>query len=179
MLTRITALLILLGVLLCGCARTGEKDSLDFIADMARQGYECVIEETESGDEIREACYVNGFKISLFSNRSFKLYRLCVTYSGMGDKDFIPLSRAAVMSTCGFSAQQADAVLKTLGIAESLPDSTKGVARCETEQFFFSFTCDEAGGMLCVDNLRLNPTQPATVTVRTTVPSPEEAETVL
>ena len=83
------------------------------------------------------------------------------------------------MSMCLYTENRALSVLKTLGINETLPDSTKSVARCETGEFFFSFTCDKAGGMLVIDSLRLNPTQPATVTVRTTVPSPEEPETAL
>lgn len=175
---RIGALMIVVCLVLGGCVRTGERDSIDFIASMARCGFECVVEETLSGEEIKESCYVGEYKISLFSNSSFKLYRLCITYLGRGEKSFIDLAKAAVMSMCSYTDAQALAVLSTLGIAESLPDSTEGVARCEAQDFFFSFSCDTAGGMLVVDNLRLNPTQPATVTVRTTVPSPEETEAV-
>lgn len=176
---RLIVLLTVICLVFCGCVRTGERDSLDFISTMAKYGYECVVEEVSSGEETRESCYVSGFKISLFSNSDYKLYRLSVTYSGKGGKDYIDLARAAVMSMCLYSENQTSAVLETLGINETLPDSTKGVARCETGEFFFSFTCDNAGGMLVIDSLRLNPTQPATVTVRTTVPSPEKAETTL
>ena len=107
--------------------------------------------------------------MSLFSNADYKLYRVTVTYSGKGGREFIALAGAAIMSMCLYSESKTSAVLETLGIKETLPDSTKGVARCETEGFFFSFTCDSAGGMLVIDSLRLNPTQPASVTVRTTV----------
>lgn len=176
---RIILVLTVFVFLFCGCVRTGERDALDFISAMAKHGYECVVEETESGEETKESCYINNYKISVFSNADYKLYRVSVTYSGKGEKDFIALARAAIMSMCLYSQNQSSAVLETLGINESLPDSTKGVARCETGEFFFSFTCDNAGGMLVIDSLRLNPTQPATVTVRTTVPSPEKAETTL
>ena len=177
---RITVLFTVIVLLLCGCVRTGERDTYDFISAMAKCGFECVIEETESGEETRESCYVGAYKITLFSNASYKLYRVCVTYSGKGGKDYIALAGAAVKSMCLYSESQTSAVLEALGIAKTLPDSTKGVARCEAGEFFFSFTCDEAGGMLVIDSLRLNPTQPATVTVRTTVARlTEEAEAVL
>lgn len=167
-------------LLLCGCVRTGERDALDFISAMAKHGYECVVEEAYSGEETKECCYINNYKISLFSNSDYKLYRVSVTYSGKGEKNFIDLARSIIMSMCLYSENQTSAVLETLGINETLPDSTKGVARCETGEFFFSFTCDKAGGMLVVDSLRLNPTQPATVTVRTTVAFlTEKAETTL
>lgn len=177
---RLIVLLTVICFVLCGCVRTGERDALDFISAMAKYGYECVVEEASSGEETKESCYINNYKISLFSNSDYKLFRLSVTYSGKGEKDFIALAKAAVMSMCLYSENQTSAVLETLGIDETLPDSTKGVARCETGEFFFSFTCDNAGGMLVIDSLRLNPTQPATVTVRTTVAYlPEEAEATL
>lgn len=176
---RLIALLTVICLVLCGCVRTGERDAFDFISSMAKYGYECVAEETVSGEETRESCYVGNYKISLFSNADYKLYRASVTYSSKGEKDFISLAKSTVMSMCLYTESRASAVLETLGMAKMLPDSTKGVARCETGEFLFSFTCDEAGGMLVIDSLRLNPTQPATVTVRTTVPSPEEPETAL
>lgn len=176
---RLVVLLTVISLVLCGCVRTGERDTFDFISSMAKCGYECVVEETVSDEETRESCYVGNCKISLFSNADYKLYRASVTYSGDGEKNFISLAKSTVMSMCLFTENRALSVLKTLGINETLPDSTKGVARCETGEFFFSFTCDAAGGMLVIDSLRLNPTQPATVTVRTTVPSPEESETAL
>lgn len=176
---RLVVLLTVICLVFCGCVRTGERDSLDFIGAMAEYGYECVVEEVSSGEETKESCYVGQFKISMFSNADYKLYRVSVTYSGKGEKDFIALAKAAVMSMCLYTENQTSAILKTLSIAETLPDSTKGVARCETGEFFFSFTCDNAGGMLVIDSLRLNPTQPATVTIRSTVPSAEKAEATL
>lgn len=175
---RLSVLFILICLVLCGCVRTGERDAFDFISSMAKCGYECVIEETLSGEETKESCYVGKCRISLFSNSDYKLYRVSAVYSGKGEKEFIPLAKAIIMSTCLFEKSRAAVVLETLGISETLPDSTNGVARCEAGEFFFSFTCDEAGGMLVVDSLRLNPTQPATVTVRTTVAVlPEKSET--
>ncbi len=162
--------------LFCGCVRTGERDSLDFIWAMAAYGFDCVVEETESGEETKESCYIGEYKISLFSNADYKLYRVSAAYSGKGEKDFISLAKAIVMSACLYSEAQTLTVLETLGIAKMLPDSTKGVARCETQGYFFSFTCDSAGGMLVIDSLRLNPTQPVTVTVRTTVPKLDLSE---
>lgn len=176
---RLVVLLTVICLVFCGCVRTGERDSLDFIGAMAEYGFECVVEEVSSGEETKESCYVGQFKISMFSNADYKLYRVSVTYSGKGEKDFIALAKAAVMSMCLYTENQTSAILKTLSIAETLPDSTKGVARCETGEFFFSFTCDNAGGMLVIDSLRLNPTQPATVTIRSTVPSAEKAEATL
>lgn len=176
---RLVVLLTVICLMFCGCVRTGERDSLDFIGAMAEYGFECVVEEVSSGEETKESCYVGQFKISMFSNADYKLYRVSVTYSGKGEKDFIALAKAAVMSMCLYTENQTSAILKTLSIAETLPDSTKGVARCETGEFFFSFTCDNAGGMLVIDSLRLNPTQPATVTIRSTVPSAEKAEATL
>ena len=173
---RLAVLVTLITLLLCGCVRTGERDVTDFISAMAKSGYECVVEETESGEETKESCYVGAYKISLFSYADYKLYRACVTYSGKGGKEYIDLVRAAVMSMCLYSDNQALSVLEALGISETLPDSTKGVARCEAGNFLFSFTCDSAGGMLVVDSLRLNPPQPATVTVRTTVPQLDLSE---
>lgn len=167
---RLTVLLTVICLMLCGCVRTGERDALDFISAMAKYGYECVVEETQSGEETKESCYTDNCKISLFSDSAYKLYRVSVTYSGKGEKEFIPLARVVIMSTCLYSESRASAVLEALGISATLPDSTKGVARCEAGEFLFSFTCDKAGGMLVIDSLRLNPTQPATVTVRTTVP---------
>ena len=166
---RLVTLLAVICLAFCGCVRTGERDSFDFIGAMAQYGYECVVEETESGEETKESCYIDSCKMSLFSNADYKLYRVTVTYSGKGGREFIALAGAAIMSMCLYSESKTSAVLETLGIKETLPDSTKGVARCETEGFFFSFTCDAAGGMLVIDSLRLNPTQPASVTVRTTV----------
>lgn len=177
---RLIALLTVICLVLCGCVRTGERDTLDFISSMAKCGYECVVEETLSGEETKESCYVEKCRISLFSNADYKLYRVSVTYSGKAEKEFISLAKAVIMGMCLCSESNASAVLETLGISQTLPDSTKGVARCEAGEFFFSFTCDEAGGMLVIDSLRLNPTQPATVTVRTTVPAlTEKAETTL
>lgn len=176
---RLVVLLTVICLMFCGCVRTGERDSLDFIGAMAEYGFECVVEEVSSGEETKESCYVGQFKISMFSNADYKLYRVSVTYSGKGEKDFIALAKAAVMSMCLYTENRTSAILKTLSIAETLPDSTKGVARCETGEFFFSFTCDNAGGMLVIDSLRLNPTQPATVTIRSTVPSAEKAEATL
>lgn len=177
---RLSALFIVICLVLCGCVRTGERDALDFISAMAKYGYECVIEETVSGEETKESCYVENCRISLFSNADYKLYRVSVTYSGKAGKEFVTLASAVINSMCLYTESRASAVLETLGVAKILPDSTKGVARCETGEFLFSFTCDEAGGMLVIDSLRLNPTQPATVTVRTTVPAlTEKAETTL
>lgn len=177
---RIIALLTVICFVLFGCVRTGERDVFDFISAMAKYGYECVVEEVSSGEETKESCYVGNYKISLFSNADYKLYRVSVTYSGKGEKEFISLASSVIMSTCLYTESRASAVLEALGINESLPDSTKGVARCEAGEFFFSFTCDTAGGMLVIDSLRLNPTQPATVTVRTTVAQlTEKSETTL
>ncbi|MBQ6931212.1 MAG: hypothetical protein IJN38_03705 [Clostridia bacterium] len=166
---RLVLPLVLVSFLFCGCVRTGERDAADFICAMAEYGFECVVEETESGEKTKESCYVDNCKISMFSNSDYKLYRVCVTYSGKSGKAFSGLAGASVMSMCLYSQEHASAVLEALGISQTPPDSTGGVARCETGEFLFSFTCDEAGGMLVIDSLRLNPAQPATVTVRTTV----------
>lgn len=162
--------------LLCACVHTGEIDSLDFVAAMAEHGYDCRFEEVCSAQEMTRSCYIGNFRLSLDCNESGAVTRLRITYSQAFSEGFLQAANAAVSSLCGFSQAQISSVFDTLMLCEPLPETTLGIRRCETEFFMFSFSCDAAGGMVVCDNTRLNPSEVPTVTVRTTVPSAQEAE---
>ncbi len=156
--------------MLCSCTRTGEKDTMDFVSSMAKYGFDLAAEEISSGAGLKESYYVNSGKISVYSEENGKLYKLTLTYADKAPEDFLYTVKSCIMSFCGFDDAHADEIMKTLGISQPLPDSTMGVARCESEYYLFSFTVDKAGVCLLIDSLRLNPTAAPTVTVRTTVP---------
>ncbi len=157
-------------VLLCSCVRTGQKDSMDFLSYMARAGYACRIEETVSGGKLKESCYVNGCKLSLYSDSQGRLVNITVTYQNSESGGFKGLAHDAVKAFCSFDNEQADAVFNILGIYDPLPSDTEGVRRCDTEWYGFGFTCDKTGGTLAVVSYRLEPTSVPDVTLNTTVP---------
>lgn len=170
-------LLLLLLFCLCSCTRLGEQDSLDFLYSMQEAGYACDISETLSGKEVIECCYVEDCKLTMLSTEQGKLYRVMLTYSQNTDrKKVIPLMEACIVSMGEHTQEEAKAVLKALGIGSALPSDTGNVTRCTEQWYFYSFTSQDIGGQLMIDSLRLNPTTAPTVTVRTTVPSPEKAE---
>ncbi len=157
-------------VLLCSCVRTGQKDSMDFLSNMARSGYNCRIEETVSGNKLKESCYINGCKMSLYSDSQGRLVNITVTYQGSESGGFKDLAYDAVKAFCSFDNEQADTVFNILGIYDPLPSDTEGVRRCDTEWYGFGFTCDKTGGTLAVVSYRLEPTSVPDVTLNTTVP---------
>ncbi len=157
-------------LLAASCMRMGERDSLDFLSAMHAYGYRCVVEETQSGEMLKESCYVDGFKISMFSENDGRLVRISVTYAGSENAGFAALASDAVGAFCGFDGEQIAAVFSVLGVGESLPQDSGDVIRCDTQWYGFSFTCDEAGGALAVDSYRFRPTSTPDVTLNTTVP---------
>lgn len=163
-------LLCLCAFVLCSCVRTGERDSLDFVSSMAKCGFDLTADEISSADEIKESYYTNDCRITVCSNENSKMYRLILTYSKTAPESFVHTAKSCIMSFSGADEQLALEIMNTLGVSQPLPDSTKGVARCESEYFLYSFTSDKAGGCLIIDSLRLSPTSSPTVTVRTTVP---------
>ncbi len=156
--------------LLCSCVRTGEKDSVDFLSAMIKIGFDCTVTETYSGEMLKESCYINGCKLSLYSNITGKLVRVSVTCVQDSRDKFIPLAGAAVKSFCSYTDDNVSDIFNTLGISDYLPDDSKGVKQCTTEWYSFSFTCDEAGGALEVTSLRLEPPSTPEVTLNTTIP---------
>ena len=131
---------LILCVLLCSCARIGEKDSLDFLKAMENSGYELAPEEVSSSEEMKESCFVGSCKLTMLSTSSGKLKRVSITYAGRGDfEEFRPLACSSIEAMCGYTAAQTQDVLKTLGIDAALPESTSGVFRCATQWYFFSF----------------------------------------
>lgn len=164
-------LLAMLSVmLLCSCVRTGEKDSVDFLSSMMKSGFDCKIEETVNDAVLRESCYINGCKLSLYSNSQGKLVKVGVTYYAENSVGFQALSRAAVSSFCSFSNEDINAVFKALEIADKLPDDSMGVKQCDTEWYGFAFSCDEVGGTLVIRSYRSESTSAPEVTLNTTVP---------
>ncbi len=163
--------LICAAVFLCGCVARGEKDSISFVSSMANFGYDCVIEEIASGEVLTESCYVSGCKISLHSGANGKLCKVMLTSSAKSKNEFPELAKACVMSSCGMGEADAAQLLGSLGIFKTVPESTLGVVQTERSQFLFSFTADKAGAALAIRNLRLDPTEEPTVTMR----SPEKA----
>lgn len=174
--TVLSFVLCLVVFLLSSCTRVGERDGTDFIVNMAKYGFDLTAKETVSTEYLKESYYVNGCKISVYLNENSKLYRLVLTYSKNAPRDYAFTAKCCIMSFCGLEETLTEEIVSTLGISPSPPDSTKGVARCESEYYLFSFTCDKAGGCLVIDSLRLNPTSAPTVTVRTTVPKITSAE---
>lgn len=163
-------LLILPFLLLCSCVRTGQKDSIDFISSMVKSGYECRVEETVSGDKLKESCYINGCKLSLYSDLQGRLVNVTVTYADAESGDFENLSREAVRAFCGFEQEYIDDIFNTLSIGDPLPSDTKGIKRCDTEWYGFGFASDKAGGTLAIVSYRLEPASVPDVTFNTTVP---------
>lgn len=161
---------IILCVLTSSCMRIGEKDSLDFFSEMIRRGYKCNIVETQSGNSLKESCYVDNFKLSAFSDSNEKLMRVSLTYSQSVNSGFAELAEDVVSSFCGFDSGQIKSVFSVLGLGGDLLSDSSGVKRCDTQWYGFSFTCDEVGGTLVVENYRINPTSAPEVTMNTTVP---------
>ena len=157
-------------LLLCSCVRTGQADSLDFLSAMAKSGFDCRVDETVSGEKLKESCYVENCKLSMYSDSQGRLVNITVTYSGSESSGFDELARAMVKSFCGFEQSRVDEIFNTLGIADPLPSDTNGVRRCDTEWYGFGFTSDEAGGTLAVVSYRLEPASVPDVTFNTTVP---------
>ena len=155
---------------LCSCVRTGERDSLDFLSSMAERGFECRVDETFSTDRLKESCYVDGCKLSLYSNSQGKLTGISVTYEAENPHGFNELACAAAESFCGFSADEIQSVFEVLGIDIALPEDSEGVKRCDTQWYGFSFTSDRVGGALVIRSYRLEPTSAPEVTLNTTVP---------
>lgn len=161
---------IILSLSATSCVRSGEKDSTDFFGEMLRRGYICNIIETQSGNSIKESCYIDDFKISAFSDSDGALMRVSLTYS-QGDSDgFSELAEDVVGSFCGFDSEQIKAVFLQLDIGSELPADSSGVKRCDTQWYGFAFTCDKTGGTLVVENYRISPTSAPEVTLNTTVP---------
>lgn len=157
-------------LMLCSCVRTGQKDSVDFISGMMKAGYDLHIDETVSGGKLKESCFINGCKLSLYSDAQGRLVNVTVTYAGNESSGFETLSRETVKIFCGFDDAQIDSVFNTLGIHDPLPSDTKGVQRCDTQWYGFGFTADKAGGTLAVVSYRLEPASVPDVTLNTTVP---------
>lgn len=156
--------------LFCSCVRTGEKDSIDFISSMIKCGYDCSISETLSGETLKESCYVNGCKLSLYSDGSGKLARISITYVPESRGEFLMLAQAAVRSFCLYGEEDINEIFTALGTGDYPPDDSSGVRRCNTEWYSFYFSCDETSGALEVVNLRLEPDGVPDVTLNTTVP---------
>lgn len=166
----IAFLYMFLSFALCSCVRTGEKDSVDFLSAMIKSGFDCAVQETSSGEYLKESCYSYGCKLSLYSSSSGKLVRVSVTCTPDSRDKLLPLASAAVKSFCSYTDDNVNDIFKALGISEFLPDDSGGVRQCTTEWYSFSFTCDEAGGALEVTSLRLEPASTPAVTLNTTVP---------
>lgn len=168
-------LCVLIFVCLCGCVSVGETDIIDFTSRMARLGCDCSTQECLSGEGLSHIIRLNGCRLRLNCNGTGAVESLSLTFYGTADSGFYETARAAVMSLCGYDEAGAQAVLSVLG-ADKKQASTNGVNTCTSGEHLFSFTCDKSGGLLKAENIRLNPTQQPTVTVRTTVPSAEKAE---
>ncbi len=166
----VTVLFAVLMLMLCSCVRTGEKDSVDFLSAMIKNGFDCTVAEASSGELFKESCYINGCKLSLYSNGDGKLVRVSVTCVPESRVNFIPLATQAVKAFCSYTDENVSDVFKTLGIGDYLPDDSGGVRQCTTEWYSFDFTCDKAGGALEVTSLRLEPPSTPEVTLNTTVP---------
>lgn len=151
------------------CVHSGEKDSTDFFNEMLRKGYVCNIAETESGNSLKESCYVDNFKLSIFSDGNGKLMSVSLTYGKNESFGFDELAREVVNAFCDFDSKQIDTVFQVLGIGINLPSDSHGVRRCDTQWYGFSFVCDEVGGTLAVENYRVSPTSAPEVTINTTV----------
>jgi hypothetical protein len=156
--------------LLCSCVRTGQKDSIDFISSMIKSGYDCHVEETVSDDKLKESCYINGCKLSMYSDTQGRLVNVTVTYQGKQSDGFAEIARNAVKAFCGFENEQTDEIFSIIGIHDPLPSDTKGIKRCDTEWYGFGFVSDKTGGTLAVVSYRLEPTSVPDVTLNTTVP---------
>jgi len=166
--------LLFISVIICltitSCMRIGEKDSTDFLSEMIRRGYKCNVVETQSGDLMKESCYVDNFKLSVFSDVNGKLVRVSLTYSQNDSSGFVELAEDAVGAFCAFDGEQINSVFSVLGISSDLPFDSDGVRRCDTQWYGFSFVCDKVGGTLVAENYRLRPTSVPEVTINTTVP---------
>ena len=155
---------------LCSCVRTGQKDSVDFMSAMMKAGFDVHIDETVSGKKLKESCFINGCKLSLYSDAQGRLVNVTVTYADSENGGFEALARETVKAFCGFDDERIDAVFNKLAICDPLPSDTKGVRRCDTEWYGFGFTADKAGGTLAVVSYRLEPASVPDVTLNTTVP---------
>ncbi len=153
-------------VLLCGCEAVGERDSISFISDMAKFGYDCRFEEIESSREIKMSCCLDSSRLSLWISESGKIYKSSLVFSGSPSSGFYELANAFVMSCCGFSEQDTKAALGQICLLKSIPSTTSGVEQTELGGWLLRFTADSAGGALILQNLRLAPTEALTVTTR-------------
>ncbi len=163
-------LLILPLFMLCSCVRTGQKDSIDFISSMIKSGYDFRVEETVSGNKLKESCYINGCKLSMYSDSQGRLVNVTVTYQGKQSDGFEELAYDTVKAFCSLEQEQINEILNILGIHDPLPSDTKGIKRCDTEWYGFGFVSDKTGGTLAVVSYRLEPTSVPDVTLNTTVP---------
>ncbi len=161
---------VIMCLLITSCMHIGEKDSTDFFSEMIRHGYKCSVVETQSGDLLKESCYVDKFKLSVFSDGKGKLVRVSLTYSQNDCSGFAELAEDVVNVFCCFDSEQINSVFSVLGIAADLPFDSRGVRRCDTQWYGFSFVCDKVGGTLIAENYRLSPTSVPEVTINTTVP---------
>lgn len=168
---KVLALLLIIPVfMLCSCVRTGQKDSIDFISAMIKSGYDCRVEETLSGDKLKESFYTGGCKVSMYSDTQGRLVNVTVTYQGKNSEGFEEIARNAVKAFCGFDEERINEIFSILGIREMLPSDTNGIKRCDTEWYGFGFASDKTGGTLAVVSYRLEPTSVPDVTLNTTVP---------
>ncbi len=168
--TAVLFMTIILCMLITACVRVGEKDSTDFLAEMSRRGYRCNVEETESGNLLKESCYIDNYKLSMFSDDNGQLISVSLTYSENDNVGFESVAADVVGAFCGFDSEQINSVFSELGNGGKLHCVSSGVRRCDTQWYGFSFTCDEVGGALAVESFRLNPTSAPEVTINTTVP---------
>ena len=168
---KVLALLLIIPVfMLCSCVRTGQKDSIDFISSMIKSGYDCRVEETISGDKLKESCYINGCKLSMYSDSQGRLVNVTVTYQGEKSEGFAEIARNAVKAFCDSEDEQINEIFSIIGIRDPLPADTKGIKRCDTEWYGFGFVSDKTGGTLAVVSYRLEPASVPDVTLNTTVP---------
>lgn len=95
---------------LCSCVRTGQKDSVDFMSAMMKAGFDVHIDETVSGKKLKESCFINGCKLSLYSDAQGRLVNVTVTYAGSENGGFEALARETVKAFCNFDDERIDAV---------------------------------------------------------------------
>ncbi len=166
-------IVLLIGVLvlalsLGACVRIGENDYISFWSAMMKYEPNITVSEYQTGEENRQSAYINGCKISLFSNGEGKLSKVSLTALPSDTAGFYPLARQCVAAASEYSPEQIDGLLDELGISAKKIGHTLGINRREDEWFDFVFTADEAAITLIITSKRLNPTQAPTVTVKLT-----------
>ncbi len=148
-------------VMLCGCTPTGEVNTERFAAEMAKYGYNINIEEIYSTQQLKESCYIEGCKITLFSDLNGATNRLVLTCAEARTRQQLALMGACVKSCCGLDDASVNEILE-----QAKSETTMGINQKSYGNWLISFTSDSAGCCLVLNNLRLNPTQEPTVTVR-------------